>query len=131
MSTSAVVRRQRSIVISIIAIFVGALGVPHLVEAIRGSGDPRILRLEHLDVAVFSFIAAYAMWTEKRWAPWALAVAGAATAILIVSLGPLLKMDSVARSGLWIGAASIALMTTAGVWFVARRVKLLRPNAGH
>jgi hypothetical protein len=123
MSTSAVVRRQRSIVISIIAIFVGVLGVPHLVEGIRGRGDPRLLRLEHLDVAIFSFVAAYAMWTEKRWASWALTVAGAATAILVVSLGPLLEMDSVARSGLWIGAASIALMTAIGVWLVARRTK--------
>ena len=125
MSISAVVRRQRSVVISIIAMFVGVLGVPHLVEGIRGGGDPRLLRLEHLDVAIFSFIAAYGMWTEKRWAPWALAVAGGATAILIVSLGPLLKMDSVARSGLWIGAASIAVMTAVGVWLVARRARRL------
>jgi hypothetical protein len=109
---------------SIIAVFVGVLGVPHLIEGIRG-GDPRLLRLEHLDVAIFSFVAAYAMWTDKRWAPWALAVAGAATSLLVVSLGPLLQMDSVARKGLSAGAASIAVMTAVGVWFVARRVKHL------
>jgi hypothetical protein len=58
----------------IVAVFIGMLGVPHLVEGIRG-GDPQLLRLEHLDVAIFSFVAAYAMWTDKQWAPWALAVA--------------------------------------------------------
>ena len=108
--------------ISIIAVFVGVLGVPHLIEAIRG-GDTGLLRLEHLDVSIFSFIAAFALWTDKRWAPWALAVAGTATAALIVSLGPLLRMDPVARSGLWVGAATIGVMTAVGVWFVARRVR--------
>jgi hypothetical protein len=105
----------------IVAVFIGMLGVPHLVEGIRG-GDASLLRLEHLDVAIFSFVAAYAMWTDKRWAPWALAVAGAATAILVVSLGPLLKMDPVARSGLWTGAASIAVLTAIGVWYLTRRL---------
>jgi hypothetical protein len=110
----------------IVAVFIGMLGVPHLVEGIRG-GDPQLLRLEHLDVAIFSFVAAYAMWTDKQWAPWALAVAGAATSLLVESLGPLLKMDPVSRSGLWTGAASIAVMTAIGVWLMARRVRRNAP----
>ena len=123
MSGPVAVRRAPSIVLRIIAVFVGVLGVPHLLQGLFGGGDPRLLGLEHLEVAILSFVAAYAMWTAKRWAPWALAVAGAATAILIASLGPLLKMDPVSRSGLWTGAGSIAVMTAIGVWFVARRVR--------
>ena len=111
--------------ISIIAVFVGVLGVPHLLQTFLDGGAPRLLRLEHIDVAIFSFIAAYALWTDKRWAHWALAVAGAATAMLVVSLGPLLDMDPVARNGLWTGAATIAVMTAMGTWYVARRLKRL------
>ena len=125
MNGAVVVRRRRSIVISIVAVFVGVLGVPHLLQGLLDGGGPRLLRLEHLDVAIFSFIAAYALWTDKRWASWALAVAGAATAMLVVSLGPLLNMDSVARKGLWIGAATIAVMTAIGTWYVARHLKRL------
>ena len=44
--------------------------------------------------------------------------------VLIVSLGPLLNMDSVERSGLWTGAASVAVMTALGVWYLARRALL-------
>ncbi len=126
MNGAQAVRQRYSIVMRIIAVFVGVLGVPHLVQGIRG-GDPQLLRLEHLDVAIFSFVAAYAMWTDKRWAPWALAVAGAATSLLVESLGPLLKMDPVSRSGLWTGAASIAVMTAIGVWLMARRVRRIAP----
>lgn len=122
MNGAPVVRERYSIVIRIVAVFVGVLGVPHLVQGI-GGGDPQLLRLEHLAVAIFSFVAAYAMWTDKRWAPWALAVAGAATATLVISLGPLLKMDPVARSGLSVGAGTIVVMTVLGVWYVARRVR--------
>lgn len=133
MTGAQAVRQPVSIVMRIIAVFVGVLGVPHLVQGIRG-GDVTLLRLEHLDVAIFSFIAAYAMWTDKRWAHWALAVAGAATALLVVSLGPLLNMEPVARRGLWTGAATIALMTAVGVWFVARRRRVSsspqRPSSG-
>ena len=125
MTGAGAVRQRYSIMMRIVAVFIAVLAVPHLVQGIRDNGDPHILRLEHLDVALLSFVAGYALWTDKRWAPWALAVAGAATAILVLSLGPLLKMDAVARSGLWIGAGSIAVMTAIGVWLVGRRVKRL------
>jgi hypothetical protein len=118
------VERRSSIIVRIIAVFVGVLGVPHVAQAVlgmRGNGDPRLLALEHLDVAIFSFVAAYALWTGKRWAPWALAVAGGATALLVFSLGPLLALDPVAQKGLWSGAGSIAVMTAIGVWYVRRR----------
>ena len=125
MNEAQAVRQGHSIVIRIIAVFVGILGVPHVIQGLFSNGDPRLLRLEHLEVAIFSFVTAFAMWMDKRWAHWALAVAGAATAILVVSLGPLLKMDAVSRSGLSIGAGSIAVMTAIGVWYVARRVRRL------
>ena len=111
------------VIVRIVAGFVGILGIPHVIQGIHDGSIPRLLRLEHLDVAIFSFVAAYAMWTDKRWASWALAVAGAATAVLVVSLGPLLELDPVARKGLWTGAATIAVMTVLGVWWLVRRAR--------
>ena len=102
------------------------MGLQHATQAILGlrGSDPRLLVLEHFDVTIFSCAAVYAVWRNKRWAPWALGVAGAGVAVLIVSLGPLLNMDSVERSGLWAGAASVAVMTALGVWYLARRALL-------
>jgi hypothetical protein len=106
-----------------IAVLVALVGLQHAAQAVLGlrGSDPRLLVLEHFDVAIFAFAAAYAVWRNSWWAPWALGVAGAGVAVLIVSLGPLLNMDSVERSGLWIGAASIAVFTALGVWYLARR----------
>ena len=104
--------------------FAALIGLVHLTQAVtgmRGDGDPRMLTLEHLDVTIFSFVAAYAIWQGKRWAPWALAVAGASVAVLIVSLGPLLDLNSMAQRGLWGGAASIAIFYALGVWYLSRR----------
>ena len=117
---------RRSIGHVIIAVLVAFVGLQHATQAILGlrGTDPRLLVLEHFDVTIFSCAAAYAVWRNKRWAPWALGVAGAGVAVLIVSLGPLLNMDSVERSGLWTGAASVAVMTSLGVWYLARRARL-------
>jgi hypothetical protein len=119
---------RRSVVSILIAVVVAATGVLHGIQGIRGmhgGGDPPLLLLEHLDVCLFSLVAAFAIWRGKRWSPWALAVAGAATAALVVSLGPLLKLDPVARGGLWTGAATIAVLTALGVWYLERRVQRL------
>jgi hypothetical protein len=107
-----------------IAIVTALIGVQHLFQAVtglHGGGDPRLLTLEHGDVAILSFVAVYAIAKGKRWAPWVLGVAGAAAAALVVSLGPLLHMDTVERNGLWAGAGSIAVVTALGVWYLARR----------
>jgi len=117
---------KRSRIAIVIAVLVIAIALLHLLQAINGvigGGDPQMLVLEHLDVTIFSLIAAYAIWTGKRWAPWALAVAGVAVAVLIASLGPLLNMNAVERRGLWTGAGSMLVFTALGVWYLARRVK--------
>ncbi|HEY7232661.1 MAG TPA: hypothetical protein VH539_00865 [Gemmatimonadaceae bacterium] len=116
---------RRSWITTGIAIVAALLGVQHLIQAmsgLHGGGDPPVLVLEHLDVTIFSFIACYAIAKGRSWAPWALAIAGAAAAILVVSLGPVLAMDATARSGLWAGGGSIAVITAAGVWYLARHV---------
>ena len=123
MTGAQAVRQRHSIVLRIIAILVGVLGLTHFVQGLSSGRDPGLLRLEHLAVTLSSFVAAYALWTGKRWAHWALAVAGAATATLVISLGPLLDMDPLSRSGLSVGALTIAVMTAIGVWYVARRVR--------
>jgi len=122
--------RQRSVGTALLAIFVAIISAVHLLQAFTGlSGDPRALIVEHVIVAVLGLLAAWSIWTGKRWAPWALAVAGVTVAALIVSLGPLLRMDAQERAGLWTGAATVFLMTLAGVWYVRRRVASPSPGA--
>ena len=117
----------RTWITTAIAIVTALIGLQHLFQALtglHGGGDPRLLVLEHFGVTIFSFAAVYAIAKGKGWAPWALAVAGALAAALVVSLGPLLHMDAVERNGLWAGAGSIAVVTALGVWYLARRVRL-------
>jgi hypothetical protein len=114
---------QRPIGTALLAIFVAIISAVHLLQAFTGAlGDPRALVIEHMIVALLGLVAAWGIWTGKRWAPWALALAGVTVAALIVSLGPLLRMNSQERAGLWTGAATVFVMTLAGVWYVRRRV---------
>ena len=115
--------RRRPIGTALLAIFVAIISAVHLLQAFTGArSDPRALVIEHVIVAVLGLIAAWSIWTGKRWAPWALALAGVTVAALIVSLGPLLQMNSQERAGLWTGAGTVFVMTLAGVWYVRRRV---------
>jgi hypothetical protein len=109
----------------LIAAFVGITALQHGAQAtlgLRGAGDPRLLVTEHVVVCLTGLAAAWAVWRGDRWAPWILGLNGASTAVLVVSLGPLLAMDAVARNGLWSGGLFIALLTVAGVWYARRRV---------
>ena len=113
----------RNWVTTAIAIAVALSGVQHLIQAMtgmRGAGDPQMLIVEHVDVALFSFVAVYGIMRGRWWAPWAIAVAGLATAVLVVSLGPLLHLDAASRSGLWSGAVFILVLAALGAWYVRR-----------
>jgi len=122
--------RARSIGTALLAIFVAVISAVHLLQAFTGwSADPRALIVEHVIVGLLGFVAAWSIWLGKRWAPWALAVAGVTVAALIVSLGPILQMGAEERAGLWTGAGTVFVMTLAGVWYVRRRVAAPLPRA--
>ena len=121
---------RRSVGTALLAIFVAVISAVHLLQVFTGlGGDPRALMIEHLIVALLGFLAAWSIWTAKRWAPAALAAAGVTVAALIVSLGPLLRMDAQERAGLWTGAATVFLLTLAGAWYVKRRLTSPSPHA--
>lgn len=121
---------RRGVGITVLAIFVAIISTVHLVQVFTGAfDDPKALVLEHAIVGVLGLLAAWAIWTGKRWAPSALAIAGLTVAVLIVSLGPLLRMGGQERAGLWTGAAAVAVMTFAAVWYVRRRVASPSPGA--
>ena len=122
--------RTPSIVERLIALFVGALALVHGYQVVLGLSaghDPRSLMVEHLVVFLTGIIAAYGIWRGRSWAAWALALHGLTTALLIVSLGPILGLDPASRSGLWVGAASIALFVGIGTWYIHRQAN--RPSA--
>jgi len=106
----------------VFAIFVAVISAVHLLQGITSAlDDPRALVIEHWIAGVLGLIAAWAIWTGRRWAPWVLAATGIVVAELIVSLGPILHMQQVERRGLWTGAASVLLGTAFAVWYLARR----------
>jgi len=102
---------------------VGLTALQHGVQAVLGlrhGGDPRALNAEHGIVCLTGLAAAYGLWRGARWTPPVLAINGLATAVLVVSLGPLLQLDPAARNGLWFGAATIILLFAAAVWYARR-----------
>ena len=116
----------------LIAAFVGATALQHGLQVAlglrAGGGDPSLVVAQHVVVCLTGLTAAWAVWRGEPWAPWILGLNGASTAILVVSLGPLLVMDSAARNGLWSGGLFIALLTVTAVWYVRRRVASLPQN---
>jgi peptidoglycan/LPS O-acetylase OafA/YrhL len=123
------VTRRRPLGAAALAIFVAIISAVHLMQAFTGAlGDPRALVIEHVIVAALGLLAAWSIWMRRRWAPWALALAGVTVAALIVSLGPLLRMDAQERAGLWTGAGTVVVMTLAGVWYVRRHVSSPSPG---
>ena len=113
------------IILRAIAIVVGLAGVQHGVQALLGlrpGGEPPALTAEHVIVCLTGLAAAYGLWQRARWGPWMLAVSGALTAVLVVSLGPLLALESASRGGLWVGGVSIATLTGIAVWYAQRKV---------
>lgn len=122
--------RRRSVGTTLLAAFVAIISAVHLLQVFTGAlSDPRALVIEHAIVAVLGLLAAWSIWMGKRWAPWALALAGVTVAALIVSLGPLLRMGAQERAGLWTGAATVIGITLAGAWYVRRRVASPSPHA--
>ena len=110
---------------------VALIGLNHLllffVWIARPEGDPPTLAAEHVLVAALSVAAAIGIWQLRPWAQWLLSLAGAASAVLVLSLGPLLSLPAESRAGLWVGAASIAGLTALGVWYVRRAVREAQP----
>jgi hypothetical protein len=117
--------RKTSIIERLIAVVVAALGVQQGYQGVTELRfDPWLLTLEYAVVCVTGLIAGYGVWRGRRWGPAALAVNGLTTAVLVVSLEPILNLPAEARRGLWIGAGGIALFTAAAVWYTRRAERI-------
>jgi energy-converting hydrogenase Eha subunit B len=117
-----------TIIERVIAVLVAALALQQGYQGILGapSGhDPRALVAQYFVLCLTGLVAAYGIWRGERWGAWALAVNGGLTALMVWSIGPILDLPPEGRSGLWIGAGVIALLTGLGVWYVHRRASRL------
>ena len=117
-------RRPRSL--TVLAVVFAALSVNALVQAVlaavRRSDDPAALTALQLVVAAAAATAAWGSWSVRRWAPRAAIAYGAATAVLLFSLDPLLGLGPDARNGLWMGAAVFFLLGVVAAWYLRRAI---------
>ena len=117
--TPSVIERAIAVLVAAIALQQGYQGA----DGLRQGHDPRLVTLGYAIVLVTGLVAAYALWRGLDWGPGALGLNGLITAVVVVSLGPLLSIPPEGRRGLWIGGAVIVLLTAVGFWYTQRRVR--------
>lgn len=69
--------------------------------------EPYVILVIHAFLFVIAAAAAVGLWRQRRWAVGAVVLWGVSCAAFVVGLGPLLGLDSAARSGLWVGGATV------------------------
>lgn len=91
---------------------VAALGdVWDVTSTLAGWNDePYAIIVIHSLLFVIASAAAIGLWRGRRWSVGAVVLWGVSCAVFIVGLGPLLALDSAARSGLWVGAATVLVI---------------------
>jgi hypothetical protein len=84
--------------------------------------EPWVIVGIHVMIFVIALACAVGLWRGKRWATPAVVLWGVATALFIVSLGPLLVLEPAARGGLWVGAAAVLVFAFAVAAYARRHI---------
>ena len=87
------------------------------------SDDPTALTTLQVAVGLAGALAAWGCWAGKRWAPVAAVVYGAVTATMLMALPIILQLEAEARSGIWSGAAGVALASLLIAWYLRRTLR--------
>ncbi len=105
-----------------LAVVFAALGVAGWVELFTNIVHHDLLALIafHAVIAIAASAVAVGSWTMARWTLIAALVYGVATAGLLLSLPPLLKLDPSAGGGLRAGAAIILAFSLWIAWYLRR-----------
>lgn len=82
--------------------------------------EPWVIVGIHVMIFVLAVACAVGLWRGRRWATPAVVLWGVATALFIVSLGPLLALESAERGGLWVGAATVLVFAFAVAAYARR-----------
>jgi hypothetical protein len=72
--------------------------------------EPYSILVIHSLLFVVALAAAIGLWRATRWSIGVVVLWGVCTAAFIVALGPILALDAAARSGLWVGAATVLVI---------------------
>ena len=92
------------------------------------SDDPAMLTLLQVLVGTSAALAAVGSWRGARWAPAAAVAYGIITGAMIVLLDPLLDIGPEGRSGLWLGALLVLLVSLGFAWYLRRSVRSPAPG---
>ena len=83
--------------------------------------DPPGLLLTHGLTGTLAAAAAVGSWRARPWAALAALGWGAATAAMLVALGPVLNTPQAERPQLWVIAAVVVVVAGAAAWYLHRR----------
>ena len=109
-------------------VFIGGLfallslaDVWQLAEAARGRHpDPTSLLVVHGVTGALAAATAIGSWRARRWAALAALGWGAATAAMLVALGPVLDTPPAERPQLWASAATVMVAAGVAAWCLRR-----------
>lgn len=119
---------RKSLFRRVLAVMFSLLALNAWIEATIGrSGDPAALTTFQVGVGLAGTLAAWGCWTGARWAPVAAVVYGAVAAAMLMALPIILQVEAEARSGIWSGAAGVAVASLLIAWYLRRT---LRGDAG-
>jgi hypothetical protein len=82
--------------------------------------DSRAIGVFQILMGIAGTAAAVGSWLMARWAPVAALAYGAVSAIMLLSLSSLLKLDPDAGEGLWVGAGAVFLFGLWAAWYLRR-----------
>lgn len=82
--------------------------------------DPALLTVLQALVGTAGMLAAVGIWRTASWAGAAAVSHGVVTAVMLISLPPLLALDRESRAGIWLGAALMLMFGVVSGW-AARR----------
>lgn len=115
-------RRLGLILLTALFVLLSLVDACQLGQAVLGRHpDPPGLLLTHGLTGVLAAAAAVGSWRARPWAALAALGWGAATAAMLVALGPVLRTPSDERAHLWAIAAVVLGAAGAAAWYLHRR----------
>jgi peptidoglycan/LPS O-acetylase OafA/YrhL len=126
MNTTA--RSRRSAGRTVIALLFVALALSawqQVFDDVRNaSNEPLAITALQTLIGALAALTSWGAWIGARWSAWLAAAYGIATAVMLVSLGPLLAMPVEERGGLLFGAAVVLVITLPCAWYLRRTTRV-------
>ena len=122
MNTAAPSRRSAGrTVIALLFVVLALSAWQQVFDDVRNaSNEPLALTALQALIGALAAVTSWGAWIGARWSAALAAAYGIVTAVMLVSLGPLLAMPVEERGGLLIGAGVVLVITLPCAWYLRR-----------